>query len=262
MRFLSIRIVRLAALSLLVLGALVVAVEILVRFFAPYESKAMTQLHTFFLGDGKYQEPVYDWSPIFCGMLKGRIITIDRSYIGLFAEYAGEDSWTPKPKPLKKRVGCRHELRSLPLYMSWPEMLPNENGGYMGAKSGFEGIKVGLSPQRGARKYMHAYLMHLLGDGAAKKMNEAEEVLPGIKRAYGVSMVGPEIVFWNDISSADPIVFRCAWAERVERFISCDGRYLMESEGIDVSIDLTEEKMLELPEVVQAVKQFVESHLD
>jgi hypothetical protein len=259
---LFIRIFRLAAVSFLVLGALVIAIEILVRFFAPYDSKELAKLHAFFLGDGKYQEPVYDSSPIFCGMLSGRVINIERAYISLFAEYVGEDSWTPRPEPRKARVGCRHELSSLPLSMTWPHMLPDPKGGFQTRNSEFDGISIGLMPQDGPRESRHWYLKKMLGDDADQIMANAEEKLPGLKSAYSESLAYPAIWYWTELDSPDVVVITCSWAKILQRIHSCRGRYLMESERIDVSITLTSEKMLEVLEIVQAVKKFVKSRLE
>lgn len=261
-RFSAMRIVRLGALSLLIVGGFIIALETLVRFFAPYESGRLIQLHNFFLGDGKYQAPVYDSSPTFCGMLSGRIITIDKAYISLFAEYAGVDSWTPRPKPYVVRTGCRHELKSLPLSMTWPEMLPTAGGGFPSSVSGIGSIQIGLGPQEGHQKFMHENLKRLLGEDAERKMAEAVEVLPGIKSAYGVSLVGPQVLYWTAIDSPELIVFRCFWSRHLERVFSCSGRYLMYVERVDVSISMEPENMLEVREIVRAVKQFVQSRLE
>lgn len=196
-----------------------------------------------------------------CGKLNGYVIEVSRKYSAFWPEYEGKSSWGNGFIHNKK--GCDASLVSLPMVMTWPEMLPANHTTYFVQALEFEGLGVKLEPLRRPSNDMRYALDFFLWRTPAQWREHVrfDEGL-GLLYVDGNDRVFTESLnryYWLESGDEISIVFECLWLARENRLYTCEGRYVLEEIGALVSVDFTPEKMKEWKEVVSAVRAFVVS---
>lgn len=229
--------------------------EILLRGFASDNLPIVAKLHAALSGTKPMQTPSYLPAPPYvCGTLNGRIINVPRSYLYLWAEYKEDDAdrWTGKR--VLPKVGCQHELVSLPMLLTWPDFLPG--GGYGKATDLFNRIRMNVKGVKQPTKALKRVLAWKLESHVTGTFSHSESL--GLSSAIlSREIRGQTMLYWGRKNNVDLVVFSCEWVSISENFITCDGEYTIEEQGLLVKIKFTPEKILEWRKMVTGTEKFI-----
>jgi hypothetical protein len=209
------------------------------------------------------------WKPVpkdmpppgyICGAMGGNSIKIQRNYLFLWPQYEGESIHESTDSSSVR--GCHEKLAALPMSMTWPGLQPHLGGFYPPPTDIRNGIQMIVRPEPTGNLLLFSTLLDYLGDNALTKMQKARAVSPGLKKAAGTTGNGGLVmVYWTDFNKPRPAIFICRWLSTGYLFYGCEGRFVIEPQGVRVDVIISPEKMVDWRRMIDGAERMIRSSL-
>lgn len=195
-----------------------------------------------------------------CGLVGGQTLVLSKKYLFLWAIYDGETVEQSLDTSVVR--GCNRKITALPMAMTWPGMQPHLGGFYPAATDIQDGIRMIIRPESSGSMQVFNTVLEHLGDNALTKMEQGRTVSPGLKLAAGTTADGGLIkVYWTDFNKTRPAIFLCRWKSTGYQFYLCEGRFVLEPEGVRVDLIMSPEKIVDWRQMLDGAEHLVRSSL-
>jgi hypothetical protein len=210
------------------------------------------------------------WKPIskdmpsqgyMCGRMGEHTIKVQKKYLFLWAKYESES--TDESADYSSVRGCHEKLVALPMAMTWPGLHPHLGGFYPPPTDIRNGIRMVVRPEATGSLLLFSTVLDYLGDNALTKMEKGRVVSPGLKKAAGTTSDGRlAMIYWTDFNKPRPVVFICEWSRTGYWFDMCEGRFVIEPQGVRVDVIISPEKMVDWRRIIEGSERLIRSSLE
>lgn len=196
-----------------------------------------------------------------CAMMGNHIIKIQSKYLFLWAQYEGERIYGSAAYSSVR--SCHKKLVALPMAMTWPGLHPHLGGFYPPPTDIRNGIRMVVRPEATGSLLLFSTVLDYLGDNALTKMGKGRVVSPGLKKAAGTTSDGrPAMIYWTDFNKPRPVIFICEWSRTGYWFDMCEGRFVIDPQGVRVDVIISPEKMVDWRMIVEGSERLIRSSLE